>query len=298
MDCKRILVVEDDAAIRRGLIDALSFAGYATLEASEGAAGLAAALESDCDLLLLDLVLPGRDGLAVLREIRALRRPLPVIVLTARGSEDDRVRGLALGADDYVVKPFSIKELLARIEAVLRRTPAATAGRPAARVRRRARPTSSGTRSRFDDGERCELSDRERQLLALSRLPCRPGRLARRAAGAGVGPESGGDHDQDDRHAHRAAAREASRRQGKPANRADGSRPGLHARRRKAADETPGVGLADLRPLRRARRGGDGPRWAARRLPSSAPRPRRAGRPRSKKTCNWRSGGWTRRLRP
>ena len=137
MDCKRILVVEDDAAIRRGLIDALSFAGYATLEASEGAAGLAAALESDCDLMLLDLVLPGRDGLAVLREIRAMRRPLPVIVLTARGSEDDRVRGLAQGADDYVVKPFSIKELLARIEAVLRRHAGATAGRPAACIRRR-----------------------------------------------------------------------------------------------------------------------------------------------------------------
>jgi len=123
MDRKRILIVEDDAAIRRGLVDALSFAGYATLEASEGAAGLAAALESDCDLLLLDLVLPGRDGLTILREIRAMRSPLPVIVLTARGSEDDRVRGLALGADDYVVKPFSIKELLARIEAVLRRAP-------------------------------------------------------------------------------------------------------------------------------------------------------------------------------
>ena len=73
---------------------------------------------------LLDLVLPGRDGLAILRELRAMRRALPVIVLTARGSEDDRVRGLALGADDYVVKPFSIKELLARIEAVLRRAPA------------------------------------------------------------------------------------------------------------------------------------------------------------------------------
>ena len=164
MDCKRILVVEDDAAIRRGLIDALGFAGYATVEATEGAAGLAAALESDCDLMLLDLVLPGRDGLAVLREIRALRRTLPVIVLTARGSEDDRVRGLALGADDYVVKPFSIKELLARIEAVLRRAPAR---RPA--VRRV--PFEGGLADlerheiSFDDGERCELSEREWQLL-------------------------------------------------------------------------------------------------------------------------------------
>jgi DNA-binding response OmpR family regulator len=164
MDCKRILVVEDDAAIRRGLIDALGFAGYATVEATEGAAGLAAALESDCDLMLLDLVLPGRDGLAVLREIRALRRTLPVIVLTARGSEDDRVRGLALGADDYVVKPFSIKELLARIEAVLRRAPAR---RPA--IRRV--PFEGGLADlerheiSFDDGERCELSEREWQLL-------------------------------------------------------------------------------------------------------------------------------------
>src|SRR4051812_33790998 len=113
MDQKRILVIEDDAAIRRGLIDALSFAGYATVEASEGAAGLTAALESDCDLLLLDLVLPGRDGLAILREVRGVRSTLPVIILTARGSEDDRVRGLALGADDYVVKPFGIRELLA-----------------------------------------------------------------------------------------------------------------------------------------------------------------------------------------
>jgi two-component system, OmpR family, alkaline phosphatase synthesis response regulator PhoP len=164
MDCKRILVVEDDAAIRRGLVDALGFAGYATLEASEGAAGLAAALESECDLMLLDLVLPGRDGLAVLREVRAMRRPLPVIVLTARGSEDDRVRGLAQGADDYVVKPFSIKELLARIEAVLRRAPK----RPPA-IRRLAFDGGQADLERheitFDDGERCELSDREWQLL-------------------------------------------------------------------------------------------------------------------------------------
>ena len=177
MDCKRILVVEDDAAIRRGLIDALSFAGYATLEASEGAAGLAVALESDCDLMLLDLVLPGRDGLAILREIRALHRPLPVIVLTARGSEDDRVRGLALGADDYVVKPFSIKELLARIEAVLRRMPA----RPPAAVLFAFDGGQADLERHevsFDDGARCELSDRERQLLQY--LACNAGRAVSR----------------------------------------------------------------------------------------------------------------------
>jgi DNA-binding response OmpR family regulator len=177
MDRKRILVVEDDAAIRRGLVDALCFAGYATLEASEGAVGLAAALESDCDLLLLDLILPGRDGLTVLRALRAMRSPLPVIVLTARGAEDDRVRGLGLGADDYVVKPFSIKELLARIEAVLRRAPE----RPPA-VRRLAFEGGLADLERhevrFDDGARCELSDRERQLLHY--LACHAGRAVSR----------------------------------------------------------------------------------------------------------------------
>jgi DNA-binding response OmpR family regulator len=177
MNGKRILVVEDDAAIRRGLVDALSFAGYATLEASEGAAALASALESDCDLLLLDLVLPGCDGLTVLRELRGVRSPLPVIVLTARGAEDDRVRGLALGADDYVVKPFSIKELLARIEAVLRRAPA----RPPA-VQRLAFEGGladlEGNEVRFDDGARCELSERERELLHY--LACHAGRAVSR----------------------------------------------------------------------------------------------------------------------
>jgi DNA-binding response OmpR family regulator len=177
MNGKRILVVEDDAAIRRGLVDALSFAGYATIEASEGAAALASALESDCDLLLLDLVLPGCDGLTVLRELRGARSPLPVIVLTARGAEDDRVRGLGLGADDYVVKPFSIKELLARIEAVLRRTPA----RPPA-VQRLAFEGGladlEGNEIRFDDGGRCELSEREQQLLHY--LACHAGRAVSR----------------------------------------------------------------------------------------------------------------------
>lgn len=177
MERKRILVVEDDAAIRRGLVDALIFAGYAVVEASEGAAGLALALETACDLLLLDLVLPGRDGLAVLREIRALRAPLPVIILTARGAEDDRVKGLRLGADDYVVKPFSIKELLARIEAVLRRAPAqsdasghlAFDGGVADLERHEVR---------FNDGRRAELSERERQLLHY--LACHPDRAVSR----------------------------------------------------------------------------------------------------------------------
>jgi DNA-binding response OmpR family regulator len=164
MDRKRILVIEDDAAIRRGVVDALRFAEYAALEAGEGNAGLAAAIASECDLVLLDLVLPGRDGLEVLRELRAERPTLPVIILTARAAEDDRVRGLRLGADDYVVKPFSVKELLARVEAVLRRSPE----RPSA-VRRVDFPGGLADferhEVRFEDGGRCELSDREIQLL-------------------------------------------------------------------------------------------------------------------------------------
>jgi DNA-binding response OmpR family regulator len=164
MNGKRVLVIEDDPAIRRGVVDALAFAGYATLEASEGGAGQRAALEADCDLLLLDLVLPGRDGLDILREVRISRPALPVIVLTARASEEDRVRGLSSGSDDYIVKPFSVRELLARVEAVLRRS----AGRPAI-VRHVELPGGlvdlERREARFDDGERSDLSEREHQLL-------------------------------------------------------------------------------------------------------------------------------------
>jgi DNA-binding response OmpR family regulator len=123
MNAARIVVVEDEPAIRRGVADALRASGYEVAEAADGDRGLAEALRAGVDLVLLDLLLPRRDGLEVLREVRAARPTLPVIVLTARGSEDDRVRGLKMGADDYVVKPFSARELLARVEAVLRRSP-------------------------------------------------------------------------------------------------------------------------------------------------------------------------------
>ena len=122
MDRHKILIVEDDSAIRRGIVDALDFAGYETLEAGDGVVGMDMAIRVDCDLILLDLVLPGHEGLEILEAVRDTRPTLPVIILTARGEEDDRVRGLTLGADDYMVKPFSVKELLARIEAVMRRS--------------------------------------------------------------------------------------------------------------------------------------------------------------------------------
>jgi DNA-binding response OmpR family regulator len=122
MPLARIVVIEDEAAIRRGVVDALRASGYETAEAADGIRGLEEAIRQGVDLVLLDLLLPRRDGLDLLVELRKIRPTLPVIVLTARGSEDDRVRGLRLGADDYVVKPFSARELLARVEAVLRRS--------------------------------------------------------------------------------------------------------------------------------------------------------------------------------
>jgi DNA-binding response OmpR family regulator len=118
-----ILTIEDDPSIRRGIVDALSFSGYDVLEAADGNEGLQIASTAEYDLLLLDLALPGVPGLEILRELRKLRPTQPVIVLTAKGDESDRVQGLKDGADDYVVKPFSIKELVARVEAVLRRSP-------------------------------------------------------------------------------------------------------------------------------------------------------------------------------
>ena len=160
----RILTIEDDSAIRRGIVDALEFVGYGVLQAADGQEGLKLALGSECDLLLLDLVLPGRDGLEILREVRRLRPTLPVIILTARGEEAERVRGLRDGADDYVVKPFSVKELLARVEAVLRRSPerpldVASVAFDGGRIDLERREV------RFEDGRRSELSEREVELL-------------------------------------------------------------------------------------------------------------------------------------
>lgn len=117
-----ILVVEDDAAIRRGMVDALRAHGHAPVEAADGAEALAAMEQDAADLILLDVMMPGEDGFTVLGRIRDRWADVPVIMVTARGAESDRVRGLGGGADDYLVKPFGMRELLARVDAVLRRT--------------------------------------------------------------------------------------------------------------------------------------------------------------------------------
>ena len=118
---KTILVVEDDLSILRGLKDNLEFEGYNVLSATEGVEGLRLALEASTDLLLLDLMLPGLNGYDVCRKVKEQKPELPIIMLTARGQGVDKVAGLDLGADDYVTKPFSVPELMARIRAVLRR---------------------------------------------------------------------------------------------------------------------------------------------------------------------------------
>ncbi|HEV3119537.1 MAG TPA: response regulator transcription factor [Gemmataceae bacterium] len=118
----RVVVIEDEPAIRRGVVDALQATGYQVTEAADGVRGLEEAVRQGVDLILLDLLLPKCDGLEILAEVRKVRPTLPVIILTALGTEDNRVRGLKMGADDYVVKPFSARELLARVEAVLRRS--------------------------------------------------------------------------------------------------------------------------------------------------------------------------------
>lgn len=177
MPAKSILVVEDDPAIRRGVTDALAFAGYDVLTAATGQEGLSRALTATIDLILLDLVLPGPSGFEIVEAVREARPTLPVIMLTARGEEADRVRGLRLGCDDYVVKPFSVKELLARVEAVLRRSPE----RP---DRIQHIPLKSGMvdlarcEVRFDDGARHELSEREVALLGY--LAAHRGRVVTR----------------------------------------------------------------------------------------------------------------------
>ena len=117
----RILIVEDEPAMVAGLRDNFEYEGYEVISAEDGVAGLERALADRPDLVVLDVMMPRMSGLEVCKQVKAQRPPLPIIMLTARGQEIDKVVGLELGADDYVTKPFSIRELMARVKAVLRR---------------------------------------------------------------------------------------------------------------------------------------------------------------------------------
>ena len=117
----RILVVEDEAAIRSGLVDVFVYHGYEVETAEHGDDGLRLALGGNFDLILLDVMLPGIDGYEICNRIRQQDRRQPVIMLTAKSSDEDIVQGLTLGADDYVAKPFSVTQLVLRVQAVLRR---------------------------------------------------------------------------------------------------------------------------------------------------------------------------------
>ena len=119
---RRVLVVDDEENVTHLVSSALRFDGFETLTADNGQSALAAVAESDPDLVVLDVMMPGLDGMGVLQSLRAAGSQVPVIFLTARDAAGDRIGGLRAGADDYVVKPFSVEELLARVRAVLRRS--------------------------------------------------------------------------------------------------------------------------------------------------------------------------------
>jgi two-component system, OmpR family, alkaline phosphatase synthesis response regulator PhoP len=165
-----ILVIEDNPDLAFGLRNNLEIEGYEVSVAGDGPSGLARALETTPDLVVLDLMLPGMDGFRVLRAMREQGRQMPVLMLTARGEEADKVRGLSLGADDYVTKPFGVLELLARVKALLRRTGAGSGDGQAAPAR--AAPQRFGevevdasTRSVTRAGESVPLAPLEFDLL-------------------------------------------------------------------------------------------------------------------------------------
>ena len=159
----RVLVIEDNRDLAFGLRNNLEIEGYTVEVAADGASGLARAHASAPDLIVLDLMLPGLDGFRVLRRLRRSGLGMPVLILTARGEEADKVRGLRLGADDYVTKPFGLLELLARVEALLRRA----RGRDDAAKRRCFGTVTVDTAARTvtRDGSPVALAPKELDLL-------------------------------------------------------------------------------------------------------------------------------------
>jgi DNA-binding response OmpR family regulator len=162
---QRILVVEDEPAIRRGLLDVFAHHGFEASEAATGEEGLRAGLSGSYELIVLDLMLPGISGFEVCERVRAEHPRVPILMLTARGAEEDILRGFRAGADDYVTKPFSLAQLLARVNALLRR---AGEGVEALAPFRVGALTIEPARLVACDGdEQTPLTRREVELLAL-----------------------------------------------------------------------------------------------------------------------------------
>ena len=161
----RILVADDEADLAAGLRDNLTFEGYDVLVASDGEEALKAATEGSPDLILLDIMMPKIDGLEVCRRIRQAGFTIPILMLTAKSQEIDIVRGLEVGADDYISKPFSIRELLARVKAALRRT---DAGKGLSRILRIGETTVDLVKGKVERGDEVfNLGHFELQILKL-----------------------------------------------------------------------------------------------------------------------------------
>ncbi len=160
----RILIVEDEPAMVAGLRDNFEYEGYEVISASDGVEGLERALAEEPDLIVLDVMMPRMSGLDVCKQLKAKKPSLPIIMLTARGQEVDKVVGLELGADDYVTKPFSIRELMARVKAVLRR---ASPHSPEPEIYKFSDVEVNVRRNEvMRNGSRVELSAKEFALLA------------------------------------------------------------------------------------------------------------------------------------
>ncbi len=175
MNERCILIAEDDAAIRLALADTLTGAGYAVLQAADGKEALGLLLTREIDLALLDVNMPGINGFKLLKIMGRECPGIPSIILTAHGEESERVRGLELGADDYVVKPFSIAELLARIAAVLRRSPGRVLAATAPLLFPGGRLNTETRELEWESGKRTSLSEKEFELFRY--FLAHPGRL-------------------------------------------------------------------------------------------------------------------------
>lgn len=177
----RILIIEDNSDLAFGLQRTLEFEGYEVVVAEEGSAGLDQVRSAGIDLVLLDLMLPGMNGIEILRALRAEGSRVPILILTARGEETDVVMGFQSGADDYVTKPFSTLELVARVRALLRRRASEGSGsaRPAAHIRFGDVEIDIGTRTVTRSGVPVQLSPKEFDLLVS--LARRQGQIATRS---------------------------------------------------------------------------------------------------------------------